>query len=79
MASGVRMLNNGSGKHEKQHATPPPSSRTVGSGAAASVRSKTPSSSASRRSVTPNSRSHTRQNDEDAGTSYISIFISIRT
>lgn len=79
MASGVRMLNNGSSKHEKQHVTPPPSARTVGSGGAPSVRSKTPSSSASRRSVTPNSRSHTRQSDDDAGTSYLSIFMRIRT
>ncbi|KAL4575234.1 hypothetical protein LXL04_022076 [Taraxacum kok-saghyz] len=78
MASGVRMLNNGNGKHEKQHATPPPSSRTVGCGAAASVRSKTPSSSASRRSVTPNSRSHTRQNDEDAEPGRVRVAIRLR-
>ncbi|XP_023764695.1 kinesin-like protein KIN-UC isoform X1 [Lactuca sativa] len=78
MASGVRMLNNGSSKHEKQHVTPPPSARTVGSGGAPSVRSKTPSSSASRRSVTPNSRSHTRQSDDDAEPGRVRVAIRLR-
>lgn len=78
MASGARMLNNGSNRHEKQHVTPPPSARTVGSGGAVSVRSKTPSSSASRRSVTPNSRSHARQNDDDAEPGRVRVAIRLR-
>ncbi|KAI3788292.1 hypothetical protein L2E82_01052 [Cichorium intybus] len=32
MASGARMLNNGSNRHEKQHVKPSPSARTDGSG-----------------------------------------------
>ncbi|XP_071732971.1 kinesin-like protein KIN-UC isoform X2 [Rutidosis leptorrhynchoides] len=77
MASGTKMMNT---RHEKQHIAPPPSSKPVtgGGGATASVRSKTPSSSASRRSVTPNSRSHTRQNDDDSESGRVRVAVRLR-
>lgn len=78
MASATKTLNNSSNRHEKQHVTPPPSSRTVSGGGAPSVRSRTPSSSASRRSVTPNSRSHTRQNDDDAESGRVRVAVRLR-
>ncbi|KAK9064079.1 hypothetical protein SSX86_017951 [Deinandra increscens subsp. villosa] len=81
MASVAKALtSNASNRHDKHHVTPPPSSRTVGSsGGAASVRSRTPSSSsASRRSVTPNSRSHTRQNDDDAESGRVRVAVRLR-
>ncbi|KAL8218270.1 hypothetical protein R6Q57_021643 [Mikania cordata] len=80
MASIAKTPNNASNRHEKQHLTPPPSSRTVGSGSggAASVRSRTPSSPASRRSVTPNSRSHARQNDDDAESGRVRVAVRLR-
>ncbi|XP_024991553.1 kinesin-like protein KIN-UC [Cynara cardunculus var. scolymus] len=78
MASGARMLNNSHTRYEKQHVTPPPSTRIVGGGGVASVRSKTPSSSASRRSVTPNSRSHARLSDEDAEPGRVRVAVRLR-
>ncbi|KAD2804795.1 hypothetical protein E3N88_38172 [Mikania micrantha] len=78
MASIAKTPNNASNRHEKQHLTPPPSSRTVGSGGAASVRSRTPSSPASRRSVTPNSRSHARQNDDDTESGRVRVAVRLR-
>ncbi|KAM0005924.1 putative plus-end-directed kinesin ATPase [Helianthus debilis subsp. tardiflorus] len=74
MASVAKMPNNASNRYEKPHVNPPPSSRT----GAVSVRSKTPSSSASRRSVTPNSRSYTRQNDDDAESGRVRVAIRLR-
>ncbi|KAI3730987.1 hypothetical protein L1987_62169 [Smallanthus sonchifolius] len=72
------MPNNASNRHEKHHVAPPTSSRTVNSRGAASVRSRTPSASASRRSVTPNSRSHTRQNDDDAESGRVRVAVRLR-
>ncbi|KAJ0546027.1 putative plus-end-directed kinesin ATPase [Helianthus annuus] len=72
------MPSNASNRYEKPHVNPPPSSRTGGTGGAVSVRSKTPSSSGSRRSVTPNSRSYTRQNDDDAESGRVRVAIRLR-
>ncbi|MFS7997752.1 hypothetical protein Hanom_Chr12g01145581 [Helianthus anomalus] len=63
----AKMSSNASNRYEKSHVTPPPSSRT---GGAISVRSEMSLSSGSRRSVTPNSRSYTRQNDDDVAILY---------
>ncbi|GJV64632.1 kinesin-like protein KIN-UC isoform X1 [Tanacetum coccineum] len=51
--------------------TPPPSTKTGAVGA----RSKTP---VSRRSVTPNSRSHTRQTDDDAESGRVRVAVRLR-
>ena len=71
-ASTKNMSNNNNAsvgvKNDKHHVTP--TVKTTGG----HVRSKTPPSSVSRRSVTPNSRSHTRQSDDDAGSLFIYIF-----
>nr|XP_043631245.1 kinesin-like protein KIN-UC isoform X2 [Erigeron canadensis] len=71
MASGTKMLNN-------RHVTPPPAGRNVSGGGGVSVRSKTPSSSGSRRSVTPNSRSFTRQSDDDAESGRVRVAVRLR-
>ncbi|PWA74937.1 armadillo repeat-containing kinesin-like protein 1 [Artemisia annua] len=65
--------NNASVKNEKHHVTP--TVKTAGGG---HVRSKTPPSSVSRRSVTPNSRSHTRQNDDDAESGRVRVAVRLR-
>ncbi|XP_076919903.1 kinesin-like protein KIN-UC [Bidens hawaiensis] len=74
MASVAKMPNNAA-NNNKQHVTPPHSSKTTGTGGAVSVRSKTPSS---RRSLTPNSRSYTRHNDDDAESGRVRVAIRLR-